>query len=115
MPLSFYFDQHVPAAIVHALRLRGVNVLQALADKHDRAEDEQLLLRATTLGRILFTQDEDLLALAHRYQAENRYFAGVVYAHQIHITIGKCIADLEIISKASSLEEMANRVEFLPL
>ena len=115
MALSFYFDQHVPAAIAHALRLRGVNVLQAFADGHDRAEDERVLLRATALERVLFTQDEDLLALAHRYQTEERYFAGVVYAHQMHVSIGKCIADLEIISKASSAEEMANRVEFLPL
>lgn len=74
-----------------------------------------MLLRATTLGRVLFTQDEDWLALAHRYQTEERYFAGVVYAHQMDISIGRCIADLEIISKASSAEEMANRVEFLPL
>ena len=115
MALSFYFDQHVPAAMAQALRLRGVNVLQAFADGHDRAEDERVLLRATALERVLFTQDEDLLALAHRYQTEERYFAGVVYAHQMHVSIGKCIADLEIISKASSAEEMANRVEFLPL
>ena len=30
-------------------------------------------------------RDEDLLALAHRYQVENRYFAGVVYAHQMRV------------------------------
>jgi hypothetical protein len=115
MSLYFYFDQHAPAAIAHALRLRGVDVIQAFADGYDRAEDERLLVRATTLGRVLFTQDEDLLALAHRYQTENRHFAGVVYAHQMRVSIGQCIADLEIISKASSAEEMANRVEFLPL
>lgn len=115
MPLPLYFDQHAPAAIAHALRLRGVDVLTAYQDAHDRADDEALLLRATALGRILFTQDEDLLAIAHRYQAEARHFNGVVYAHQLRVTIGTCIADLEIISKASSVEEMANRVEFLPL
>jgi hypothetical protein len=114
MPLSFYFDQHVPAAIAHALRLRDVNVLQAFADGHDRAEDEEVLQRATTLGRVLFTQDEDLLALAHRYQTANRFFSGLVYAQQMDVSIGKCVADLEIIAKASSAEEMANRVEFLP-
>jgi hypothetical protein len=95
--------------------LRGVNVLQAFADGHDRAEDERVLLRATALERVLFTQDEDLLALAHRYQTEERYFAGMVYSHQMRLSIGKCIADLEIISKASSAAEMANRIEFLPL
>ncbi len=115
MPLSFYFDQHAPAAIAHGLRLRGVDVLTAYQDGRDRANDEPLLLRATALGMALFTQDEDLLAIAHRYQAENRCFAGVVYAHQLRVSIGACIADLELVAKASSAEEMANRVEFLPL
>jgi hypothetical protein len=39
----------------------------------------------------------------------------MVYAHQLRVAIGAWIAELEIISKASSAEEMANRVEFLPL
>jgi uncharacterized protein with PIN domain len=115
MSLPFYFDQHVPAAIGRALRLRGVEVLTAYEDGSARLEDEPLLLRATALNRILFTQDEDLLALAHLYQKAERSFAGVVYAHQQHVSIGRCINDLEIISKASSAEEMANHVEFLPL
>jgi len=49
MPLPFYFDQHVPAAIGRALRLRGVEVLTAYEDGSDRLEDEPLLLRATAL------------------------------------------------------------------
>jgi hypothetical protein len=40
MPVSFYFDQHVPAAITRALRLRCVNVLTAFEDGADRCEDE---------------------------------------------------------------------------
>ena len=54
MPLAFYFDQHVPAAIARALRLRGVEVLTAYEDRSDRLQDEQLLLRAAALGRISF-------------------------------------------------------------
>ncbi len=115
MPLSYQFDQHVPAAIAHGLRLRGIDVLTAFQDGAARFEDEALLLRATSLGRILFTQDEDLLAIAHRYQDEQHAFAGVVYAHQQYVSIGRCINDLELIAKASSADEMANHVEFLPL
>jgi len=33
----------------------------------------------------------------------------------MRVSIGLCIRDLEIISKASSTEEMAGHVEFLPL
>lgn len=115
MPLPFYFDHHAPAAIVRGLRLRGVEVVTAYEDGFDRRDDEALLLRAISLGRVLFTQDEDLLALAHRYQAEGRHFAGVVYAHQMRVSIGRCISDLEIIAQASSADEMADHVEFLPL
>lgn len=78
-------------------------------------DDQDLLLRATELNRVLFTQDEDLLAIAHRFQEESRHYSGLVYAHQLGILIGRCICDLEILAKASSPEEMANHVEFLPL
>ncbi len=115
MPLAFYFDQHVPATITRALRLRGVDVLTAYEDGADQWEDEALLLRATKLGRVLFTQDEDLLGLAHRYQTEGQHFAGVVYAHQLRVSVGRCVQDLELIAKASSAGEMAGQVEFLPL
>ena len=41
-------------------------------------------------------------------------FAGVIYAHQLRITIGRCVKDLELIAKAGEPEEMVNRVEYLP-
>ena len=33
----------------------------------------------------------------------------------LRITIGRCVQDLELIAKAGEPEEMANRVEYLPL
>jgi hypothetical protein len=115
MSLAYYFDQHVPAAIARALRLRGIDVLTAYEDGAAAWEDEALLQRAIALGRVLFTQDEDLLALAHRRQSEQRTFPGVIYAHQLHVSVGRCVTDLELISKAVSADEMAGHVEFLPL
>jgi predicted nuclease of predicted toxin-antitoxin system len=115
MPLAFYFDQHVPAAIARALRLRGIDVLTAYEDGAEEFEDEAVLARANVLGRVLFTQDEDLLTIAHRHQAEALPFSGVVYAHQLRVSVGRCVADLELIANGSSPVEMTNRVEFLPL
>jgi hypothetical protein len=40
---------------------------------------------------------------------------GVIYAHQLNITIGRCIDDLELIAKATKLEEWINTIVFLPL
>lgn len=115
MPLAFFFDQHASGAIARGLRLRGVEVRTAFEDGADRFVDERLFLRATALNRVLFTQDEDLLALAHEYQAAEKHFSGVVYAHQLRVSVGRCISDLELIAKASSAGEMAGHVEFLPL
>lgn len=54
-------DVHVPYAITTALLLRGVDVLTAQEDGSRELEDAALLNRATTLGRIMFTRDDDLL------------------------------------------------------
>ncbi|MDT8405516.1 MAG: hypothetical protein RQ738_13165 [Sulfuriflexus sp.] len=52
---------------------------------------------------------------AKQRQVEGVEFAGVIYAHQMRITIGRCVEDLELIAKLAEPEELANRVEFLPL
>ena len=63
----------------------------------------------------MFSQDEDFLALAHRYQLERIAFSGLVYAHQMRVTIGGCINDLELVAKLSTPADLKNHVEFLPL
>ena len=62
--ISFYMNQHVPRAITEGLRLRGVDVTTAYEDGASEMGDSELLDRATELGRVLFTQDDDLLAEA---------------------------------------------------
>ena len=108
-------DVHVPAAITRGLLLRGVDVLTAQLDGTTRLEDPDLLDRASALSRILFTQDEDLLAEATRRQRTGESFRGLIYAHQLRNTIGRAIVDLEILAQAGTLGEFANRVEYLPL
>jgi hypothetical protein len=108
-------DVHVRRAITHALRLRGVEVLTAQEDGTARLPDSALLDRATEQGRVLFSQDEDLLAEATRRQRLGESFSGVVYAHQLRVTIGRCIQDLELIAKATDPADWRNRVEYLPL
>lgn len=108
-------DVHVRRAVTTGLRLRGVDVLTAQQDGHGRSPDSDLLDRATELGRILFSQDDDLLREAAERQANGQPFAGVVYAHQLKVSIGQCIADLELIAKVGEPEDFANRVEYLPV
>lgn len=59
-------DVHVPRAITEGLRLRGIDVLTAQQDGATRLSDPELLDRATALGRILSTQDGDLLQETNR-------------------------------------------------
>jgi hypothetical protein len=42
-------------------------------------------------------------------------FSGVIYAHQLAISIGRCINDLELITQIVTLEELAGTVQYLPL
>jgi hypothetical protein len=71
--------------------------------------------RATELGRALFTRDYDLLQETTKRQRRGVRFSGVIYAHQLRVSVGRCIRDLEIIAKAGEPEDIENRVEFLPL
>src|SRR5688572_31358927 len=106
---------HVRRAITVALLDRGVDVLTAQADGTAEANDSDLLDRATALGRALFSQDEDLLAEATARQRSGIAFGGVIYAHQLYVTVGRCINDLELIAKVGTPEDLVNRVQFLPL
>ena len=111
MAQTLYMDVHVPSAVTESLRRRGVDVLTSQEDRTREAQDAPLLERATDLGRILFTQDDDLLAIASQWQQRGREFAGVVYSHQL----GPGIGDLELIAACVTDDEIRNRVIHLPL
>jgi hypothetical protein len=113
--LTLYMDHHVDAAITRGLRRRGVDVLTSRDDGTTDWEDERLLERSTELGRVLFSQDDDLLAIAHRWQNEGRSFPGLIYGHQLDLTIGRAVGDLELIAKVYEPDDIRDRVEYLPL
>src|SRR3982074_2561740 len=108
-------DVHVPEAITVQLRMRNVDVLTAQEDGTRELRDPELMDRATELGRVIFTMDHDLLGEAALRRRIGEHFRGIIYAHQLGVTIGQCVSDLELIAKASDPAEMGNRVEFLPL
>ena len=113
--MLLYMDVHVPFAITAGLRLRGVGVLTAQKDGASELDDQGLLDRATAIGRAVFTRDVDFLRHARERQMAGVKFAGVIYAHQLKVSIGQCIADLELIAKVYVPEDIENRVEYLPL
>lgn len=114
MPVPLYMDVHVPQAITDQLRRRNVDVLTAIEDSTDQLPDDDLLQRASALGRVVFTQDIRFKALAETWQREGRQFGGLLFGHQLHGTIGQFVRDLELIATASDTAEWFNIIERLP-
>lgn len=115
MSLRLYMDLHVPAPITRALRDRGVDVLTSQEDRTTKLDDGELLERATSLNRVLFSMDADLRREAVTRQRARRAFAGVIVAEQMGITIGQCINDLELIATVYEPSDIASGIEYLPL
>lgn len=115
MSVALYMDENVPRQITVGLRLRGIDVITVQEDGRAGMLDPQVLARATELNRVLFSRDDDLLALAHQRQKDGISFPGVVYSHPQGIGIGTCVRELEVIAQASIPEDCLNQVQYLPL
>jgi hypothetical protein len=115
MTLRYYMDVHVPSAVTEGLRRRGIDVLTSQEDGTREHADADLLERAATLGRVLFSQDKDLLAIAANWQRATRSFDGLIFAEQEGLSIGRCIDDLALIAECCTTEELASQVLFVPL
>jgi hypothetical protein len=115
MTVSLYMDHHVAKAITVGLCVRGADLITAHEDEADQLDDRLLLKSAHELRRALFTQDDDLLEEAATCQRDGIPFSGVIYGHQLRVTIRVCIRDLEIIAKSRESEDLENQVIFLPL
>jgi hypothetical protein len=108
-------DHHIPRSITEGLRHRGIDVVTAQEDGAAKLDDDILLERVTQLGRVLFSQDRDLLVITNHWLETKREFSGLIYAHQLNITIGRAVRDLELLAQVLEPEDMRNHIEFLPL
>ncbi|HEX8521039.1 MAG TPA: DUF5615 family PIN-like protein [Tepidisphaeraceae bacterium] len=115
MSLRLYMDAHVHYAITRALSNRGIDVLTAQDDGGDQLPDDRLMDRATTLGRVLFSNDQDMLVIAADRQRSGHRFSGLIFARPHRVSIARCVNDLELAVEAYDLDEMQDRVEYLPL
>ena len=112
--IPLYMDHHVPSAITAGLRKGAVDVLTAEEDGSARLDDDPLLDRATSLGRVLFSQDHDLLAIAHRRLRTGPAFrwrrvrSPTRYFHWP--SRSRFGADCQILDP----DDLQNRVEYLP-
>jgi hypothetical protein len=112
--LAFYMDHHVPRAITEGLRRRGIDVITAFDDGRDTDDDEPLLERATQLGRVLVTHDQDFLEIGPRWQRGSRSFSEIAYGIPKRVSIGGMIDYLELIARVMSADDMRDRIEYIP-
>lgn len=90
-----------------------MDVLTVQEDGREGSPDPLVLDRAAELGRFVFTQDHDFLAIGASRLVAGQQFSGIVFAHQMEISIRRCIDELEIISVLGLPADMENRIEFL--
>jgi hypothetical protein len=50
--------------------------------------DEELLRRATSFARLIFTQDFRFKGLAEKWQREGKTFSGLLFGNQFGVTVG---------------------------
>lgn len=92
-------DVPVKAAITAGLRRRGIDSVTAQEDGGTRLEATALLDRATALPRVLFRQDDELLAVARARQTARVFFAGPIDGPQLAATVGKDGLDLDVVCR----------------
>lgn len=82
--IRLYLDEHIPLAIASQLRRREIEVftLQELGVLGDSNANH--LERATKMGCVLCTYDDDFLKLA----ADGMEHAGIVFGNQLRHSIG---------------------------
>ncbi len=108
-PISFYMDQHVPAAVSQGLRRHGVNVATAQEAGRCGLTDQEQLAFATAEERVLVTFDTDYLAL-HQGGAKH---AGVAWCQEQKHSIGELIQTLLLIHGVLDRDSMRDHVEYL--
>ena len=106
--IRFLLDEHVPHAIAHGLRLRGISVLTLVDADLLRSTDQEIIAYARQESLVIFTQDDDFLSLA----AHDTNHAGIVYSKQRKQTIGQLIQLLKLLRDCLSPEDMAGKVEY---
>lgn len=63
----------------------------------------------------MITQDIRFRVLAENWQRQGKPFAGLVFAHQRHVSYSEMIFDLELVAKATDVDFWQNRIEQPPL
>lgn len=103
--IRFYIDENLSPEIVTQLRTHGIDVIRGPLG----ADDPVHLERATSLGRVVCTSDDDFIKLA----ASGMEHAGVIWGEQTDFSIGDWVRYLRLVNEVQSAEELLNTINYL--
>ena len=103
--IRFYLDENLSPEIANQLRLSGIDIIRGpLGD-----DDPVHLERATDMGRVLCTEDDDFLKLA----ARGIRHAGIIKGIHDDHSIGDWVNYLRFVHSVCAPADMRNNVEHL--
>ena len=113
--IRLYLDEDsLAASLLHALRVRGVDVRTASEDGMRGRDDEAQLRWATQQARTLYSYNvRDFFRLHTAFLTRGEAPAGLVLVQQRRYAIGDQVHGLLRLSAATPAEGMVQRVEFL--
>jgi uncharacterized protein DUF5615 len=94
-------DEHVPKALVQALRQRGwtvVRVVDLESELGQGSEDEQVFAHALRKGYVVLSSDERALWRPKKYREQGQPFPGMLcwpQRHRHHMAIGEAVEVIE--------------------
>lgn len=115
MKIQLYLDEDtMDADLVHALRIRGVDLSTALEQAMIQRDDRDHLELATSQGRVLYSFNVgDFQRLHTKYLRGASHHAGIILAQQQLYNIGEQMRRLLRIIASLSAEEMIDSLVFL--
>jgi len=109
--LRFYFDESVELAVSSQLAAAGLDVVSAHSLDQLGDSDPNHLARATEMGRVLCTYDQDFLRLA----AEGASHSGIIFAPQQKASIGGWVREIKAIHAQMQAEDIQGHIVFLSI
>jgi hypothetical protein len=111
--LKAYADEHVPSAVIQALRLRGMDVVTVQDHQGEGTDDAKVLAEAMYESRILLTSDTDFLAIAARHVNRSEPFAPIFFWPQSRRRVGDIMRGILREANRANYAAMCSRVYFL--
>ena len=81
--LKLYLDENIPLSVAHGLKLRGYDVLTTHEAGNSGKTDEEQLIFATRMGRVIVTLNiRDFSRLHVKYLNTNKFHGGIILCRQ---------------------------------